>query len=82
MEPHTAVGFQGLEAFSAHHHFPFTGLVLGTAHPAKFLEVMPKSLASKVQSPEYLTKVLLLKKNKTPMQADFQLLKAWLLKYK
>lgn len=54
MEPHTAIGFQGLESYTAHHHYPFTGLVVGTVHPAKHLSTLPGELAKDVAIPASL----------------------------
>jgi len=79
MEPHTAVGFQGLEAFSAHHHFPFIGLVLATAHPAKFMDVMPKNIAAKVQVPDSMKGLLDKPSHSTEIEPNYSAIRDFLL---
>lgn len=51
MEPHTAVGYLGLEDYRRRFGGKMTGIVLATAHPAKFLEVMPADLRGHVHVP-------------------------------
>jgi threonine synthase len=55
LDPHGAVGYLGLVQYmAAHPHTAFNGVFLGTAHPAKFLEVVEPALGVKVQLPEHL----------------------------
>ena len=43
-DPHTAVGILGWEAYRKAHPEPAQGLVLATAHPAKFAEVVTRAI--------------------------------------
>src|SRR6184192_1775380 len=43
-DPHTAVGILGWEAYKKEHSEPAQGLVLATAHPAKFAEIVEKAI--------------------------------------
>ncbi len=62
-EPHGAIGYLGLKkAMDGMEDF-MVGAFLGTAHPVKFLEVMPEDLRSKVVIPNSAAE-LLKKKNK------------------
>jgi threonine synthase len=45
-DPHTAVGVLGWEAFKREHTEPSQGLVLATAHPAKFADVVQRAIGS------------------------------------
>jgi threonine synthase len=54
MDPHGAVGYLGLKKYLAK-HADVTGVVLETAHPAKFLEVVEQTLHIRIKIPEKLT---------------------------
>jgi threonine synthase len=43
-DPHTAVGVLGWEAYRRAHPEPTQGLVLATAHPAKFADVVMRAI--------------------------------------
>jgi threonine synthase len=43
-DPHTAVGVLGCEAYRREHPEPTQGLVLATAHPAKFADVVMRAI--------------------------------------
>ena len=45
-DPHTAVGVLGWEAYKKEHTEPAQGLVLATAHPAKFADVVTKAIGT------------------------------------
>src|SRR5438067_13862958 len=53
-DPHTAVGVLGWEAYKMEHAEPAQGLVLATAHPAKFADVVKKAIGSAPPLPERL----------------------------
>src|ERR1043166_4027986 len=57
-DPHTAVGVLGWEAYRRAHTDPAQGLVLATAHPAKFAEVVTRAIGSAPQLPERLAAYL------------------------
>lgn len=62
-EPHGAIGYLGLKNALAGMEDFMVGVFLGTAHPVKFLEVMPEDLRKRVKIPE-AAEALLKKKNK------------------
>ena len=53
IDPHAAVGYLAFEAFRKEHP-DYQGVILGTAHPAKFLDVIEPVLDKKVPVPERL----------------------------
>ncbi len=57
MDPHTAVGFLALESAMTSHP-ELTGVVLATAHPAKFAEVVEPIIGQEVEVPARLASVL------------------------
>jgi threonine synthase len=57
-DPHTAVGVLGWEAYKREHSEPAQGLVLATAHPAKFAEVVMKAIGSAPPLPDRLASCL------------------------
>jgi len=57
-DPHTAVGVLGWEAFKKEHAEPAQGLVLATAHPAKFADVVHNAIGQAPPLPERLGKYL------------------------
>jgi len=79
MCPHTAVAYEGLQKYREEFGEDFTGIFLATAHPAKFLDLVEKTLDSSVHIPERLENLLSLEKNAIPLKASFQGFKAYLL---
>jgi threonine synthase len=57
-DPHTAVGILGWEAYKRKHPEPAQGLVLATAHPAKFAEVVRKAIGTAPPLPDRLAAYL------------------------
>ncbi len=57
-DPHTAVGVLGWEAYKSQHPEPAQGLVLATAHPAKFADVVTKAIGTAPPLPERLAAYL------------------------
>lgn len=81
LDPHTAVGYLGLQEYLKEVDSGAYGVVLSTAHPAKFLEVYEshQEINFSVQVPERLEALKKLEKHARPMTADFAQLKAFLL---
>lgn len=71
LDPHTAVGFRALETYRAAGGNKAAGIVLSTAHPAKFLEVIEDVLDMKVDIPERLSAVLEKEKRATLIGAEY-----------
>ena len=57
-DPHTAVGVLGWEAYKREHPEPAQGLVLATAHPAKFADVVRRAIGSAPPLPDRLAACL------------------------
>lgn len=79
IDPHTAVG-----VFATHQYRETTGdsrhtLVMSTAHPAKFTEVVEPVIGPVIEMPESLNDCLDKEKNATPLVPSLEALKAALL---
>jgi threonine synthase len=57
-DPHTAVGVHGWEAYRSRHPEPTQGLVLATAHPAKFADVVTRAIGTAPSLPDRLAAYL------------------------
>lgn len=78
LDPHSAVGWavmdELIESWTGH-----PGILLETAHPAKFPEVMRHALGSATPRSETLEALTELQSDKTRMAADFGVFKSFLL---
>lgn len=79
LEPHTAIGWLGMQQFRDEKSYTGPGVVLATAHPAKFLEAIPDKVAQAVNRPESMKGLDPQKEVFTPLDADFNAFKAYLL---
>jgi threonine synthase len=79
MCPHTAVGYDGLSQYMAEYGDDVYGIVLATAHYAKFLPTVESTLGVSVNVPERLSALLHLQKKSIPMGTDFEGFKKYLL---
>jgi threonine synthase len=78
-DPHTAVGVLGWEAYKREHLEPSQGLVLATAHPAKFADVVMKAIGSAPPLPARLAEYLKRPKLSLPMSTKYEEFKQFLL---
>jgi threonine synthase len=79
MDPHTAVAFRALERYRASGSpANKTGIVLSTAHPAKFLEVLQDALDKEIEIPSRLLEVLKKKKRATIISSEYSELASFL----
>jgi threonine synthase len=76
MCPHTAVGYAGL---MAHRNPASPGVVLATAHPAKFGEVVERATGLSPEIPAHLAECLDKAKEATVIPPTYDALKAYLL---
>jgi len=76
MDPHTAVGYLG---FRQHRGPDDHGLILSTAHPAKFPETIDKLIPGALVTPERLSKLVNREKKSIPIPADLEAVKRVLL---
>ncbi|ABE56017.1 L-threonine synthase [Shewanella denitrificans OS217] len=74
-EPHASIAAQGLVTLKEHE----TGIFLGTAHPAKFKDVVDSILGTDLALPQALRAVEAKTILSRPLAADFGLLKSHLL---
>lgn len=70
MCPHTAVAYRALNSYRQNHTQPFSGVFLGTAHPAKFSEVVSAAINAEVSLPKSLADAN--EKEKVAIQMDTQ----------
>jgi threonine synthase len=80
MCPHTAVAYDGLTQYAAENPGDYYGVLLSTAHYAKFLPTVEATLGTKVDVPERLAELLDKQKKSIPMGTDFEGFKKYLLK--
>lgn len=78
MDPHGAVGYLALREYQKTHPNA-SGIILETAHPSKFIDEVESTLDIKVDIPLRLAKLADLPKEATLMNAEFDLLKPFLL---
>jgi threonine synthase len=80
-DPHTAVGVLGWEAYKREHTEPAQGLVLSTAHAAKFAEIVERAIGIAPPLPDRLAAYLKRPKLSIPATANYDDLKQFLLKH-
>jgi threonine synthase len=78
-DPHTAVGILGWEAYRKTHPQPAQGLVLATAHPAKFAEVVMRAIGTAPRLPARLSAYLKREKLSVPMSNTYDEFRQFLL---
>jgi len=78
-DPHTAVGLLGWEAYRREHPEPAQGLVLATAHAAKFADVVAKAIGTAPPLPDRLAAYLKKPKLSKPMTNRYEDFKQFLL---
>jgi len=78
-DPHTAVGLLGWEAYKKEHAESSEGVVLATAHPAKFADVVQKAIGQAPPLPERLGKYLQQPKLSVPASSSYDDFKQFLL---
>ncbi len=77
--PHTAVGYMAMNEFLSNHPVSSNNIVLSTAHPVKFGEVVEPLIGQAIEIPERLKSILVNEKKSIPMSNDFSMFKEWLL---
>jgi threonine synthase len=78
-DPHTAVGVLGWEAYKSQHPEPAQGLVLATAHPAKFADIVMKAIGTAPPLPDRLAAYLKRDKLSLPISSSYDDFKQFLL---
>jgi threonine synthase len=77
LDPHGAVGFAAAEAYRKN-NADTDVIFFETAHPAKFMDVVEKTLRVKIKVPDALTEAANKKKTATKMKTDYTELKSYL----
>ncbi|WKN46252.1 threonine synthase [Tunicatimonas pelagia] len=79
MCPHTAVGYLGLKDYLEKQPGRMNGVVLATAHPAKFKDTVEEAVGESIFLPETLQAALNQPKQVTSISPDYEALKAYLM---
>ncbi len=82
LDPHTAVGVLGWQSFAKQNPPALRGIVLATAHPAKFAETVARAIGVRPQMPERLAAFLDRPKKSIPFPNRFSELQEFLLSSK
>ncbi len=78
LDPHGAVAYHALENY-LQTHINDKGIILETAHPVKFYDVVEPIINEVVAIPEVVKSIIYLQKNATEIKADFNELKQFLM---
>ena len=78
IDPHGAVGYLAYKAYQKNHPNS-KGIILETAHPSKFLNIVEEVIGEKVNIPERLAVLAEKKKEATLMNIEFEPFKDWLM---
>ena len=80
LDPHGAIGYLGLQEFLKIHP-EVVGAFLGTAHPAKFLDVVTPLVSENVDIPDRLQEVLNRPKHSIQLSSEYAVFKDYLLSH-
>lgn len=80
IDPHSAIGYQGLKDYLRDESSDLQGVFLGTAHPAKFWEVVEPLIGEKIKLPQTLQEALNRPTQSQKMSANFSDFKEYLIK--
>jgi threonine synthase len=82
IDPHGAVGYLALKEFLQENKSGnINGIILETAHPAKFMDVIEGAIGEKIIIPERLKSCLGKEKKSTKISSDFYELNEFLINY-
>jgi threonine synthase len=79
IDPHGAVGYLGWKKFKENSKKNLTGIILETAHPAKFKDIVDTVLGKNIPLPESLKKCIGLEKKSIKISKKFKSLKEFLI---
>jgi len=79
LDPHTAVGWFGLARELAERQTPTDAILIATAHPAKFRDVVEPVIGAKIELPERLAVHLEKERRVTPIGTAYEELRSVLL---
>ncbi|OPC25440.1 threonine synthase [Elizabethkingia meningoseptica] len=78
LDPHGAVAYLGLSQYLGEHPENLSGILLETAHPAKFIETVEDSIAAQIEIPEKLSAFGKKEKTAALFPVDFQKVKEFI----
>lgn len=78
LDPHGAVAYLGLSQYLGEHPENLSGILLETAHPAKFIETVEDSIAAQIEIPEKLSAFDKKEKVAALFPVDFQKVKEFI----
>ncbi|HTO94809.1 MAG TPA: threonine synthase [Bacteroidota bacterium] len=78
-DPHGAVAYAALEQYRSAHPGTFTGIVLATAHPAKFLDAYTAEVRRAIDVPRRLGEIMESEIRSVRLPAEFAALKEFLM---
>jgi len=79
LDPHGAIGYRGLKSYLSQTTLPINGIVLETAHPAKFISTIEQALKRPIKIPARLEEYLNKEKKATNISSEYIELKNFLL---
>ncbi len=79
MDPHGAIGYLGLKKYIEETSEKVTGIFMETAHPAKFKDVVDKTLGHEIEIPKPLLKFMQQTKKSLSMDKNFNSFKNYLI---
>ena len=77
--PHTAVGHLGVQAYLSEQQEEVNTVILATAHPSKFSDVVEPVIGTEPEMPDRLKEIIKKEKVATKMSTDFEDFKRFLL---
>tara|TARA_B100001250_G_scaffold133471_1_gene114065 strand:+ start:191 stop:1477 length:1287 start_codon:yes stop_codon:yes gene_type:complete len=80
VDPHTAVGLLGIEKYNSSQKNKDIKIVIATAHPAKFCDIVEPIIKEKIKLPNELQKSMKKQKNSIIIPANYLSLKEFLIK--
>ncbi len=81
LDPHGAVGYLALKKYQENTPSPTKGIILETAHPAKFIDEVSSAIHHPVEIPERLAVLARLPKQAWKVRNNYSDLKTWLLEH-
>ncbi len=79
LDPHGAVGHLAWKSYSREERGYELGVVLETAHPAKFIDVVSLAVNEEIPIPSPLAELLNKEKKSFELEADYERFKEWLI---
>lgn len=79
MDPHGAVGYLGWNSFVQDKKSNANGIILETAHPSKFKDVVEETLKIQVALPEQLSSIADKSKNSIVLKAEYPIFHQYLM---